>query len=958
VSEKPQRSFTGGEFDPKLWARTDTSKYQTAVRTCRNFEIMPQGGVRNRAGTLWVNAPVLETLTPAQLNASIVAGTAESYFPRYLPFVFDDDDAYALEFSDSALRFVRGGAPLDIVDETIAAWVTATDYLVGDLVMNGVVYYYCKVAHESSAADEPGTGASWNASWHALTGTIFEIPSPYDINDVRQLDYAQSADVMTLTHRSYPIYELRRYGEFRWTLEPAVIASGIEAPLNLVLSGGNSGTIRYYAVTAIREETYEESLSSVAEGAINRVPSVEVATLLTFDSVVGAIDYNVYRSTDGTTFGLVGRAARGLPEAAEAGGASWLDSATSITTATINTWVANTSTPAEIEVLDSAAVPNDKAVDSKYTVKGRSRASHTVSSGFAITYTRAKVHYSRDGEPYVLAGTFNFDDFSGAISGNSGWRNEDMEITVPDNGYVALNIKIVPEVKRSSVGGTNATHELDFTSDPQDEVNWTRQSDALGFQDFDYTADYTIAPPVARQVFDTPSNYPGVTHFYRQRRVFANSVNQPENLWASRAGGHGTFVISTPIKDDDANVFALAGERVNEVRALLDLDKLIIFTAEAEYTTPTLIPGGVDTRRISRNGIQPHLKPQIFDKSTLYVQSGGRRIRELFFNDLDTAQSADLTVMAEHLFPQDIVAVAAQRKTNIPVLWAVRRDGILLGLTYLREHEVWGWHRHDTPSVNGLGTGTGFIFDACVIPEDGVDTLYLAVARRVDLVSDYSLSFERVANRAEADIDLDNEATALRGVFSDMSFVVGVSPGVEWAADEVTGLDVLEGFAVCVAAGGIVVHSPYHPDTITPRVVTGGAIDVSAEEYALATDNDGVMVIGLPYTSDLLTLDIDRADARNRKLLVNKAMVVLDSSRSVFVGTRLPADLAAVDDLYEERLLDEDGYDDDRFVLNTGQLEIQLDADWDTNGRVAIRHIDPQPCTILSITPQGHLHRS
>ena len=90
MSNTSQRAFTGGEVAPGLYARTDVSKYQVALRTLRNFFVKREGGAVNRAGT--------------DLVRSIGgAGT------RLLPFVFNDDQAYVLAFSNGVLDIYRSG---------------------------------------------------------------------------------------------------------------------------------------------------------------------------------------------------------------------------------------------------------------------------------------------------------------------------------------------------------------------------------------------------------------------------------------------------------------------------------------------------------------------------------------------------------------------------------------------------------------------------------------------------------------------------------------------------------------------------------------------------------------------------------------------------------------------------------------------------------------------------------
>ena len=51
-----QVSFAAGELSPALAARVDLSKFLTGLKTARNVNVMPGGGVRNRAGTKFVAA--------------------------------------------------------------------------------------------------------------------------------------------------------------------------------------------------------------------------------------------------------------------------------------------------------------------------------------------------------------------------------------------------------------------------------------------------------------------------------------------------------------------------------------------------------------------------------------------------------------------------------------------------------------------------------------------------------------------------------------------------------------------------------------------------------------------------------------------------------------------------------------------------------------------------------------
>ena len=87
-----QRSFAAGEVSPALYARVDTVKYATGLKTCRNGFIMRHGGVSSRAGTAFVG----------EVKDS-------SKITRLLPFEFSDTQTYVLEFGHQVVRFIQKG---------------------------------------------------------------------------------------------------------------------------------------------------------------------------------------------------------------------------------------------------------------------------------------------------------------------------------------------------------------------------------------------------------------------------------------------------------------------------------------------------------------------------------------------------------------------------------------------------------------------------------------------------------------------------------------------------------------------------------------------------------------------------------------------------------------------------------------------------------------------------------
>jgi hypothetical protein len=197
-----QYSFNTGELSPTLEGRTDLNKYSSGCRTLENFIPMVQGPARRRSGTYFVE--------------EIKNSANRSWLLR---FEFSESQAYILEFGDQYIRFYTNYG--QVQTGSVTAWLTSTAYAVGDLRSNGGTNYYCKVAHTS------GTFSTDLAAgkWHTLTGTTYEIPSPYtaadltNSNNTLKLRTVQSADVVYIVHPSYAPKKLSRYSATKWILE-------------------------------------------------------------------------------------------------------------------------------------------------------------------------------------------------------------------------------------------------------------------------------------------------------------------------------------------------------------------------------------------------------------------------------------------------------------------------------------------------------------------------------------------------------------------------------------------------------------------------------------------------------------------------------------------------------------------------------------------------------------------
>lgn len=524
------------------------------------------------------------------------------------------------------------------------------------------------------------------------------------------------------------------------------------------------------------------------------------------------------------------------------------------------------------------------------------------------------------------------------------------------------------------------------------------------------TIDYEQAPVILPiGILETPT----VTAFVGQRLMFA--LNQ--TVYASRLGG-GFYNFDfrfDRIGDGDPYKFRMVGRESFEIRHILDLNRLIILTSRGPFVcngndAGIVTPTAINAKQFSNFGSN-HVRPVILDDSAIYVHLHGQMVRDLA--DPQSSKGADLTIFSNHLFERKQILYLALQDSPHPIVWAVRDDGKALGLTYVKEHQLWGWHRHDT-----LGDYKNF----CTVDEGNRKAVYQIVERTIDgrqakyiermedvgfddivdaIVMDSALTYdgrhtgsttmtisggtdwdeeEQLTLTASASTflatDIGNEihVTGSDGTVIRLEIeaytsatVVTVRPQrtipvamrsvalTTWgkAVDEVTGLWHLEGEAVSIFADGFVKASPYNPEYETVTV-TDGTVTLSRCYQ--------VIHVGLPFIQDIETLDIDSPEGTataDKKLLVNQVTLHLKDTRGVWVGPKPPSDddTDALEDLTALQFGEDDkGYNQAQDTF-TGKKTVNILPEWNSNGRVFIRQVDPVPMGIVAIKPTGHFGR-
>lgn len=510
-----------------------------------------------------------------------------------------------------------------------------------------------------------------------LSGSPYEVVTPYAEADLFDIHYVQSADVLTLVHPGYAPRELRRLGVTNWTL--GIIDFGITQPyfgglvdatavtlnfpvrlnrptflqVSSAFAGSNNGS---YVVTAIGDDVRQESAARI-QGITGYDSSMAVT--LNWGAVGGARGYRVYRDNGTGTYLLIA-------ETSALTLSDNLAASTSITPGGPASFTTNTEW--SYYVLTAIGPDGQESLPSlecsalnDLTYPTAANIVHPTASTGLFPWVRFNV-YKKRGDQY---------------------------------GYIG--------------SGTPGETVKDDNIEP----------------------DMTHQPPVENNPFVTAGNWPQAVSYFEQRRLFAGTTNALQNFWATRTGTESNLTDNAIVRPDDAIAFRIAAREANTIRHIIPLGEILLLTSSTEWRVNSsdngaITPATVSAKPQSYVGAS-NVQPITTSNSVLYTAARGSHLREIVYslaqNGMVGYTNVDLSLMAPHLFNFKTITDLAFSKAPYPILWAISSDGTLLGLTYVPSQQVAGWHRHDTDGV----------FESCaVVTEGDEDMLYVVVRRTIN----------------------------------------------------------------------------------------------------------------------------------------------------------------------------------------------------------------------------------
>jgi hypothetical protein len=411
----------------------------------------------------------------------------------------------------------------------------------------------------------------------------------------------------------------------------------------------------------------------------------------------------------------------------------------------------------------------------------------------------------------------------------------------------------------------------------------------------------TFAGGTAGTGTDGNDKNPGSVTFFEQRLMWAGTNSNPQTIYGSKTGDYENMDQGSSAAADSVE-YTLASNQVNVIQWLVAAKSLLIGTLSGEFKMDgggaALTPANVRVVPESHYGSKK-LEPVQIENVLLFLQRAGRKLREFVYDyDQDNYIARDLTVLAEHLTTGGFVDTTYQQEED-SIVWAVRGDGVLCAMTYLRGDQVIAWHRHTTQ---------GTFESVSCIPHSTAnrDEVWVAVKRTINGATKRFVEYMDPAVNVDCGLTYSGVA---KSTFPGLRHLVGES--VQIVGDDAV-----------------------FPTQVVADDGTGdGTITISQTVTTAA--------IGLGYTTTIKPtrqeMQMQGGTTLGHKRRWNKIAVrLLDSTGVKINGIQVPFRSSA-DEMDSGVGL----FTGDKIVSNLG---------WDRDGFIVIEQAQPLPFTLLAIT--------
>lgn len=615
-----QSSFADGQISPRLQGMVELESYRSSLAKIENMICLPQGSVTRRAGTYFVTS------------------TKNNGYVRLIPFSRGQGTSAILEFGAGYIRFYSND---------------------GQVKVGGSPYEVSTIYIDASTTE----------------------PIPFTVDDLDDISYTQSADVLFLAHPSYPPLRLSRNAVDDWLLEYLPLTNGpfqstntTDTTLTLALSGGS--TLSYEEIGKVSPSACDQTTNTIT---LNNHPFVNGQT----------IRVTITQSGSWGSLSLSG-----------GGSANF-----TISTATQNTFkletggntVSFTDDPTQDVLLEKPYIPK----------------------GSTVTVTASATTGINEDLGFVNAGGVSDVD-----------------------RYIRINSEIAPQIKWGYVKITAVTSSTVVTATVEEDLASTDPTEEWALGAFSEYTGYprTIQIYQQRLVLAGTLAEPQTIFLSKTADFFNFSTSEPLGQSTGSIDSAGRSIIGEQIFEDNALSLTISSDTVDQIEWMSEDRRLTVGTSGGIFQVygsdddVTVTPFNFSIIKASAWATDSTSLPVKIGNNLLYVQQNGRKIRELAFDKVqDQYAAADLSLRAEDATQSGIIEMAYQDQPY-SVVWCVRADGKIAAMTYVDLLQMHSWSLHTIAGTHVDSTygNHAKVESISVIPRGTYDQIYMVVKRDIN----------------------------------------------------------------------------------------------------------------------------------------------------------------------------------------------------------------------------------
>ena len=491
--------------------------------------------------------------------------------------------------------------------------------------------------------------------------------------------------------------------------------------------------------------------------------------------------------------------------------------------------------------------------------------------------------------------------------------------------------------------------------------------------------------------FSDFSGHPACVSFFEQRLVFAGTNTEPQTIYFSKSGDYENFATGTLA--DDAMIYTIASNQVNRVRYLKAQRTLIIgttggeFTVTADGTDAAVTPTNLTIKKQSSFGTAD-VDALPVGNAVIFLQKAKRKFRELAYNfDSDGYVAPDLCILNDAVTDSGINEFCYQQEPS-SILWAVRDDGILIGLTYQRSENVVAWHKHKLGGsfgTNQFGIVESIASISGTLDEDELwiivkRTINGSTKRYIECFSDFDFDETNSTDFKFLDsfLTYSGPSTTLNGTISSSATSIVLTDASSFTA---TGTILIDNERIsysgkstntltgCTRGFNSTAAATHTTGATVKQVVNSlsGLSHLEAQSVGILADgsthanktvSSGVITldryvnkaaVGLNYSSVLQTMRIEggaeEGTSQGKTKRISKVVLRLFET----VGVKVGPDLNNLETIPFRS--SSDPMDTPVSTFLAGDKEIEFRDDYNTDGFIFVKQEQALPCSVLAIYP-------